>query len=148
MRIAVAGVGSGGFDDTVSPVFGVSPSFTLIDAEDQEIHAVEIIVNPEDLCAAGGAADRFARDLVGRDVDAVIAGEFGPEETLIFSSAGIGIYRLQDMAVRDAVKQFLNLAADTVRDIRRGIVPTGYVTSTYGGGIGFGGRRRRARGPR
>jgi predicted Fe-Mo cluster-binding NifX family protein len=75
-------------------------------------------------------------------VDAVIAGEFLPEETGVFSSAGIGMYRLQDMPVRDAAKQFLNLAADTVRAVGRGTVPTDYVTRTYGS------RRRMGGGPR
>ncbi|WP_292492047.1 NifB/NifX family molybdenum-iron cluster-binding protein [Methanoculleus sp. 10] len=139
MRIAVAGMGAGGLDDTVSPVFWASPSFTLVDAEDREILAVRIIVNPTDCVPGGAAADRFARDLAGRGVDAVIAGEFGPEETRVFSAAGTGMYRLQDMPVRDAAKQFLNLAADTVRVVGRGTVPTGYVTRTPG-------RQRRAGG--
>ncbi|MCK9276648.1 MAG: NifB/NifX family molybdenum-iron cluster-binding protein [Methanoculleus sp.] len=144
MRIAVASVRSGGLDDIVSPVFGASPSFTLVDAENQEILAVEIVINPTS-CVLGAAADRSARDLADRGVDAVIAGEFGPEEVKVFSSAGIGMYRLQSMPVRDAVRQFLNLAADTVRAVGRGIVPTGYVTRTYGGGLG---RRRTGGGPR
>ncbi len=148
MKIAVAGTGAGGLDDTVSPVFGAAPSFTLIDAENQEILAVEIVVTPKDCAFGGAAAVRFARDLAGRGVDAVIVGEFGPEETGVFSSAGIGMYRLQDMPVRDAAKQVLNLAADTLRSPGRGAVPTDYVTRTYGGGVGFGDQRRTGGGPR
>ncbi len=140
MKIAVAGMGAGGLDDTVSPVFGASPSFTLVDAEDQEFLSIEIVVNPT-FCVLGTAAAESARDLAGRGVDAVIAGEFGPEAVQVFSSAGISTYRLQRMPVRDAVKQFLNLAADTVRAVGRGTVPTGYVTSTYGGGVGLGRQR-------
>ena len=147
MKIAIASAGAGGLDDTVSPVFWASSSFTLIDAENQEILAVEIVVAPEG-CAPGAAAGRFARDLAGRGVDAVIAGEFLPEETGVFSSAGIGMYRLQDMPIRDAAKQVLNLAADTLRSPGRGAVPTDYVTRTYGGGVGFGDQRRTGGGPR
>jgi predicted Fe-Mo cluster-binding NifX family protein len=147
MKIAVAGMGAGGLDDTVSPVFEASPSFTLVDAEDQQIVSVEIIVN-RTIDALGVVAAELARDLAARGVDAVIAGEFGPEAVGIFSSAGIGMYRLQDMPVRDAAKQLLNRAADTVRADGRGTVPTGYVTWTYGGGIGLGHRRRTDWGPR
>ncbi len=148
MKIAVASAGSGGLDDTVSPAFEASPSFTLVDAENQEILAVEIIVTPADCKLGGAGAERFARDLIDRGVDVVIAGEFGPKEARVFASASIGIHRLQDMPVRDAVKHLLNLAADTVRDIGRGIVPTDYETLTYGGGVGFGSRRRTGGGPR
>ncbi|HOI13218.1 MAG TPA: NifB/NifX family molybdenum-iron cluster-binding protein [Methanoculleus sp.] len=129
MKIAVASAGSGGLDDTVSPVFSASFSFTLVDVEDQEILTVAIVENPVS-CRLGAAAGGPARDLAGRGVDAVIAGEFGPEEAQVFASAGIGMYRLQNMRVRDAVKQFVNLAADTVRVIGRGIVPTGYANRT------------------
>lgn len=131
MKVAVASMGPGGLDDTVSPVFGTSPSFTLVGAEDQKILMVEIVANPAS-CRIGAAALRPARDLVDRGVDAVVAGEFGPEEIQVFSSAGIGMYRLRNMPVRDAVKQFLNLAADTVRVVGRGTVPTGYTNRVSG----------------
>ncbi|MDK2889898.1 MAG: hypothetical protein PWR21_530 [Methanoculleus sp.] len=146
MKVAVAGMGSGGLDDTVSPEFGASLSFTLVDVEDQETLAVEIVVNPKN--CVPGTTSRPARDLVDRGVDAVIAGAFGPEAILVFSSAGISMYRLQNMPIRNVVKQFRNLAADTVRVIGRGTVPTGYATRTYGGGVGLGRRRRTGEGPR
>ena len=53
-------MGAGGLDDTVSPVFWVSPSFNLVDAEDREIPAVRIIVNPTD-CVPGGGRRRSVR---------------------------------------------------------------------------------------
>lgn len=148
MKIAIASMGSGGLADTVSPVFRASPTFTLIDAEDQEIIAVEIVVSPADCASGGSAAERFAQDLASRGVDAVVAGEFGPEEAGVFASSGIGMYRLQDMPVGDAARQLLNLAVDTLRSIGRGTVPTDYVTRTYGGGVGLGSRRRTGGGPR
>ncbi|WP_366515187.1 NifB/NifX family molybdenum-iron cluster-binding protein [Methanoculleus sp.] len=80
-------MGGGGLDDTVSPEFGASPSFTLVDVEDQETLAVEIVVNPKN--CVPGTTSRPARDLVDRGVDAVIAGAFGPEAILVFSSAVI-----------------------------------------------------------
>jgi predicted Fe-Mo cluster-binding NifX family protein len=141
MRIAVASMGSGGLEDTVSPLFGISPSFTLIEAEDQEILGTEIVANKV-AGVLGTAGAESARDLIKRGVDVVIAGDFGPEAVDVFSSMGIDMYRLSGMSVADAAKQFLNRAADTVRGEGRGAVPTEYETRTYGGGVALGERRR------
>lgn len=141
MRIAVASMAAGGLDDTVSPVFEASPSFTLVDAADQEILSVTIVV-------AGNAAEDFSRDLVDRGVDIVVAGEFGPEAAGVFSSAGIDMNRLQGMPVEDAVKQVLNRATDTVRGSGRGIVPIGYTGRAPDSGIGFSLHRQDDRGLR
>ncbi len=67
MKVAVAAAGAGGLDDTVSPVFEASPSFTPVDVDNQEIVSVEVIVNRTN-CVIGAAAADLSQDLVGRDV--------------------------------------------------------------------------------
>jgi predicted Fe-Mo cluster-binding NifX family protein len=115
MKVAVAAAGAGGLDDTVSPVFEASPSFTPVDVDNQEIVSVEVIVNRTN-CVIGAAAADLSQDLVGR----------------MFASAGISMYRLQDMPVRDAVKQIANRATDTIRAVGRGAVPNDYADFTTG----------------
>ncbi len=139
MRIAVACMGRGGLDDEVAPFFGASGAFTIVEAEVQTIRGTEIVPNE----SIGPSSARSAALLLEKGVDAVIAGEFDPESAGIISSAGVTMYRLQNMPVGDAVKHYLNRATDAkIREGGGGDVPTGYATRTSSGGVTLGARRR------
>ncbi len=142
MKIAVACMESGGLDDGVAPIFGASGVYTIVEAEDQTILGTEIVQN-ESIGVVGAAGTQSVAALLEKGIDAVIAGNFSPNAADIISSAGVTMYRLQNMSVGDAVKQYLNRATDgKVRGERRGDVPTGYATLTSGGDVTLRARRR------
>ena len=58
MKITVASAGSGGFDDTVSPVFRASPSFTRGRRRGPGDPGVETVANPTECVLGGGGTAR------------------------------------------------------------------------------------------
>jgi predicted Fe-Mo cluster-binding NifX family protein len=58
--------------------------------------------------APGGAGIQIANTLVREGVNAVIAGNFGPNATPIFINEGVELIPLQNISVRDAVTKYLN----------------------------------------
>ncbi|HEB84959.1 MAG TPA: hypothetical protein ENI92_08175, partial [Bacteroidetes bacterium] len=85
MRI-VAATNRGGLDDTVSPVFGRCPTFTVLDAEGGEIVSHKVIQNPY-AGAVGGAGIQAAQLVVNEGAEAVVAGSFGPNASNVLSQA-------------------------------------------------------------
>ena len=77
VKIAIATTGQAGLDDEVAPVFGRANTFTIVDVEDREIHAVKVLENPA-TSYAHGAGPLVVKELVDLNVDAVIAPDFGP----------------------------------------------------------------------
>jgi predicted Fe-Mo cluster-binding NifX family protein len=114
MKIAVASSGRGGLDDTVSPVFGRCPTFTLVDVQDKEIVGTSVMENPA-MNAPGGAGIQIANTLIREGVNVVIAGNFGPNATPIFVNEGVDLIPLQDISVREAVMKYLNKEITSVQ---------------------------------
>ena len=104
MKIAVATT-KGGLDDQISPFFGRCPIFTLIEAEGNEIKDSEVIQN-EFAAATGGAGIQASQFIAQKKVEAVMAGNFGPNASRIISSAKIKMVQAQGN-VREAVMKFL-----------------------------------------
>ncbi len=101
MRIAVS-TNNGGLEDTVSPVFARAPTFTIADVENGKIKDVRVIQNPAAM--AGGAGIQAAQTLINEGVQAVIAGNFGPNASGILTQAGIAMISSPGTKVEDAVK--------------------------------------------
>ena len=72
LRLAVATNGKDGLEDVVSNVFGRAKTFTIVDAEDEEIKDVTVVENPG-LSYKQGAGPIVAKMLVDKHVDVVIA---------------------------------------------------------------------------
>ncbi len=114
MKIAVASSGPGGLEDTVSPVFGRCPTFTIVEVTGNEITSTRVMENPA-MNAPGGAGIQIANTLVREGINAVIAGNFGPNATPIFINEGVDLIPLQNISVREAVMKYLNKEITSVQ---------------------------------
>jgi predicted Fe-Mo cluster-binding NifX family protein len=77
IKIAVATKGYEGLEDTVSPVFGKTKTFTLVNLEDGEIRNVRIVGNPA-TAYEQGSGPIASKTLADLRVDLVIASQLGP----------------------------------------------------------------------
>lgn len=87
-KIAVASQGTGGLEDTVSPIFGRCQVFTIIDVEEGKIGRVEIKKNPW-ADKSHGAGPLTSQMIDKLSVNLVIAGDFGPTVSTLLAEAGI-----------------------------------------------------------
>lgn len=88
MKVAVATLGNNGLKDVISPEFGHSRTFTLIDIEDRRIINIEVIENPAKNIRHGRGSI-VAKTLADRGVKIVISGELGPGASVILDQFGI-----------------------------------------------------------
>lgn len=132
MRIA-ATTTNGGLDDIVTPQFGRTASFTILDLDyDGKIRNVEIVENTAAL-QSSGAGIAASQMLVDKKVEVLLTGNIGPKALNVLRAAGIRIFRADGLRVRDAVEMFARgeLEGISSADTGRGM----------GGGKGFGGGR-------
>lgn len=105
-ELIVVATTEGGLEDTVSPVFGRAPTYTLVEVEGGRIVGAEVIRNPYQ-GAPGGAGIQAAQFVAQRSPRAVIAGNFGPSASGILAQAGIELVPAAGITVRDAVERYL-----------------------------------------
>ncbi len=135
MRIAVA-TNNGGLEDTVSPVFARAPTFTIVDVENGEIRNVRVMQNPAAM-AGGGAGIQASQILINEGVQAVIAGNFGPNSSGILAQAGIAMISSPGTRVEDAVKSAEKGNAPQMQ-AQAPVAPAPSYPYGYGFGPGFG----------
>ncbi|MEM4728056.1 MAG: NifB/NifX family molybdenum-iron cluster-binding protein [Candidatus Bathyarchaeia archaeon] len=88
LRIAFPTVGYGGLDEAVSDVFGRARTLTLVDVEDGKVLGVEVVENPA-ASLAHGSGPLVAKLLADRDVELVMASEFGPGASILIEHYGM-----------------------------------------------------------
>ena len=104
MKIAFASSSSGGLEDTVSPVFGRARTFTIVELENGEIKNVTTIENPA-VQLPGGAGIQTAQFIAEQGVTHVVAGNFGPNSSMILAQMGIEMIRMEGIKIKDAVEK-------------------------------------------
>ena len=113
MKIAVA-TGKGGLDDEVSVVFGRCETYTIVECENNSIKDFSVEPNPS--AGVGGGAGVKAAQFVGsKGVEAVIAGNFGPNATAILTQVGVKMVQGKGK-VKDEVEKYLNGELNVVGD--------------------------------
>jgi predicted Fe-Mo cluster-binding NifX family protein len=132
MKVVVSSAGSD-LDAAVSPIFGRSTSFVLVDTETMEASALP---NPA-IGASGGAGVQAAQFVLRHGAEAVISGNFGPNAAGALSASGIVLYAVEDGTVREAVEA---LKAGTLQPVGGSTVNKDYGKggSQMGGGRGAG----------
>ncbi len=105
MKIAVATI-KGGLDDVVSPVLARCETFTLVEVEDKQIQGSEIIENTHRE-GTSGVGVQVGQMLINMKVNAVIAGNFGPNVFEMLKQAGIEMIRAEG-SVRESIMKYLN----------------------------------------
>jgi predicted Fe-Mo cluster-binding NifX family protein len=100
MRIAVASQGAE-LGSKVDPRFGRAAYFVIYDTESEEIEAV---ANEQNVFAEQGAGVQAAQTVASRNVDLVVAGNFGPKAFKALTAAGAKVALWTDGTVREAVE--------------------------------------------
>ncbi len=135
MKIAIA-TNTGGLEDTVSPVFGRCPTYTIVEADGSDIKDSRVIQNPA-ANAGGGAGIQAAQLLVNEGVGAALAGSFGPNASGVLAQAGIKMVPIQGIPVKEAVEKYLK------GELSESAAQTGAQQPAYGGQyappVGYGG---------
>lgn len=81
-------MGHGGLEETISEVLGRAKTLTLVDVEDGRILDVEVVENPA-ASLSHGSGPILVKFLADRDVDLVMAVEFGPGASSLIEYYGI-----------------------------------------------------------
>jgi len=141
-RVAVASQGQSGLDDVVSPMFGRSPTFTIVDIEDNEIKGVNVIQN-QAASAVHGAGIAAVQTLANLGVNILIAGRFGPNAYMVCNQVGIRMVEAEPgIRVRDAVQ---SLVSGRLRFISGPTAPMG-AGANFSSGMGVRGGMGMGRG--
>ena len=145
MRIAVA-TNTGGLEDTVSQVFARAPTFTIADVENGEIKDVRVMRNPA-ASAGGGAGIQAAQILINEGVQAIVAGNFGPNASGLLAQTGVAMIASSGTKVEEAVKSAEKAGPSASANLPpvapSPVMPYGM---GYGGGMGYGMGRGRGMG--
>ncbi|MBC7128121.1 MAG: dinitrogenase iron-molybdenum cofactor [Thermoplasmatales archaeon] len=104
MKILIA-TNAGGLEDNVSPVFGRSPTYTIVEVEGKEIKNVRVIPN-QFASAIHGAGVQAGQLAVSEGAKVAIAGNFGPNVANILRSAGIEMV-IFNGKVREAIENHI-----------------------------------------
>jgi len=107
MRLIVATV-RGGLDDYVNQSFGRTPTFTIVDVDENgNIVNVQVVENPG-YSQPRGAGVTTAQFCIDQGADVVISGQFGPNSSGVLQAAGIRLVSAPPtMTVREAVEAYL-----------------------------------------
>jgi len=130
MKIIVS-TDKGGLNDLVYPIFGKSPTFTVLKIEKRKVKSSRILKNPAVFSGRKGGVI-LAQVLVDLKADAVITGNCGARAYKVLYDAGIKVY-VGTGKVKDAVAALLKKKLPEITTIGK--------TGTYG-------RGRRGVGPR
>ena len=101
MKIAISATGRT-LDAEVDPRFGRCQYFILIDTETMQFEALE---NASSM-AAGGAGVSAAQMVAGKEVQAVLTGNCGPNAYQVLSAANIQVITGVSGNVKDAVQNY------------------------------------------
>lgn len=105
MKVCIAS-NQGGLEDSICPIFGRCPSFTIVDVENGEIQNVEVRKN-QHAQAAGGAGIQAAQFVANQGSEACIAGNFGPNAYRVLARAGVQAYAAEGN-IEEIVSAYLN----------------------------------------
>ena len=100
MRIAVTSQGTD-LSSKVDPRFGRASYFLVFDTTDESLEVVE---NSQNVNAAQGAGIQAAENIARKNVDVVVAGNFGPKAFRALEAAGIKAALWTDGTVSEAIE--------------------------------------------
>ncbi len=100
MRIAVSSQGTE-LTSKVDPRFGRAQCFLVFDTSDGSLEVVE---NEQNVSAAQGAGIQAAENVVKKNVDIVVAGNFGPKAFRALGAAGVKVALWAEGTVSEAIE--------------------------------------------
>lgn len=106
-KVGVASQGPGGLEDTVSPMFGRCPNFTVLEVDGKEIKNVRIVPN-QFLTSSSGVGIAAVQMLAGEGVKYILGGRFGPNVTTVAGQFGIQMVSVPSgVKIKDAINQHI-----------------------------------------
>lgn len=117
MKVAVTSTGLD-LKSNVSPVFGRSPNFIIVDMENNEIVNISPIENPAK--NERGAGNLAAQFIIDQGVEALILGELGNVAFGILRNAGIKICKISPGSVEKNLKYFKEGKLDEITSASSG----------------------------
>ena len=107
-RIAFVCENKSGLSSIVSDRFGRAPYIVIVDIdENNDIRNIKEIENPGST-ARGGAAIKVVQKLVNEDVNAVVAGAFGPNAMAALEEIKIKYFQISGISVKEALGKILS----------------------------------------
>ena len=100
MRVAVASQGMEK-SSNVDPRFARASYFLIFDTNDESL---EVLDNNQNVNTAQGAGVQAAEFIASKDVDIIVAGNFGPMGFQVLQAAGIKIALWADGTVSEAIE--------------------------------------------
>ena len=101
MKIAISTTGTT-LTDAVDPRFGRCANFIFIDLDGDIFEA-----QPNTAVGSGhGAGVQTAQFMVGQNVQAIIAGRFGPNAAQVLDAADVQTFVAKEMTVQQAIDAF------------------------------------------
>jgi len=104
MKIAIS-ASENDLSSQIDSRFGRAKGFVIYDLDN---NSHEYIDNVQNLEAAQGAGIQSAQNVINKDVDAVIAGHFGPKAFKVLSSSGIKPYTSTETTISEVIENFKN----------------------------------------
>ena len=101
MRIAITAEAPN-LDAKVDPRFGRCPYFIIVDPQTLEFEALE----NSSMVAGGGAGISAAQAVAGKQVEAILTGNCGPNAYQVLSAAGTEVIIGVSGKVRDAIQAY------------------------------------------
>jgi predicted Fe-Mo cluster-binding NifX family protein len=140
-KVAIATV-KGGSADQVSPVFGRCQTFTIIEVENGEIKEEKVLQN-EFASAERGAGIQAAGMVARENVEAVVAGSFGPNVYSVCGESGIKPLVASGITAKEAAVKFEKGELEEISKADAGGSPQmpdqgGLTGGRPGGGMGGG----------
>lgn len=100
MRIAVSSQGTD-LTSKVDPRFGRAQYFLIFDTGDESF---EVITNDQNVNAAQGAGIQAVENVVKKNVDIIVAGNFGPKAFRAIAAAGVKAALWAEGTVSEAIE--------------------------------------------
>ena len=100
MRIAVSSQGTV-LTSKVDPRFGRAQCFLVYDTGDESL---EVVNNDQNVNAAQGAGIQAAENVIKKNVDIVVSGNFGPNAFRALGAAGVKAALWADGTVSEAIE--------------------------------------------
>ncbi|HDQ71005.1 MAG TPA: dinitrogenase iron-molybdenum cofactor biosynthesis protein [Chloroflexi bacterium] len=118
MRLAISADDSNGLDSVVSPHFGRCPYYVLVDLDDREVSAVDVVENPFYSHHQPGQVPGFIDQ---QGVDVMLAGGMGRRAIAIFQQYDIEAVTGAAGSVRHALEQYLGGALEGAAPCRESV---------------------------
>jgi predicted Fe-Mo cluster-binding NifX family protein len=104
MKVAIPTDSKGGLSDTVFNHFGMAPTYTVIEINENKVGNVEVIENNSDHF---GGSESPVELLLKKNVGIVICSNLGPRAMEVLNCQGFDLFFTKREKVQDVIEKFI-----------------------------------------